>query len=300
MPELPEVETIKRGLEKRIVKKTISNLEVLSPRSLQGKKEDIVLNQILEINRRAKVVAFKLSNNKNLLFHLKMTGQLIYRSVVGSRESVGSTTNYKLQTTDQFAGGHPDHNWHAKLPNSTTALVFDFSDGTHLYFNDLRKFGWCKVLSDEQLKEIWNEYGPEPFDKAFDAEYLMQKASKIPNRNAKQFITDQGIIAGIGNIYADEILFQSRISPLRKVKDIQFSEWKKIISDTKKVLEMGIKYGGTTDSDYLNAEGEKGGMQDHLNVYHKTGEKCPAGCGGTIKRTIVGGRGTHYCPNCQK
>jgi len=294
MPELPEVETIKRGLEKRIIGKAIADIEVRFPKTLHGEKSEVIGRKIIGLKRRAKVVAMNLENNLNLLFHLKMTGQLIFRSELRKQNTENSENN------DQFAGGHPSHDWHMQLPNSTTAITFTFDDDSKLFFNDLRKFGWCKVLNDEELEWIFKEeYGPEPFVQEFSAEYLMRQASKIPSRNAKQFLTDQKIIAGIGNIYADEILFQSRVSPLRKVRDIKLSEWKKIINDTKKVLEMGIKYGGTTDSDYVNAEGKKGGMQDHLNVYHKTGTPCPASCGGKIERISVGGRGTHYCPNCQ-
>ena len=314
MPELPEVETIRRGLEKRIVGKVIADIEVLVLKSLEGDKSKVVGYRVKSIGRRAKVIAIRLENGYNLLFHLKMTGQLIYR---GSSVVSSLSTNDQRPTFDQFAGGHPDHEWHAKLPNKTTAIIFTFNDKSRLFFNDMRKFGWCKVLTDDQLEKVFKEdYGPEPLDSSlsraksrdsgqansgeeFTAEYLMRQAAKIPNRNAKQFLTDQKIIAGIGNIYVDEILFECRISPLRKVRDIKLSEWKNIIENTKKVLEKGIKYGGTTDSDYVNAEGKKGGMQDHLNVYHRTGQPCPAGCGGKVERITVGGRGTHYCPVCQ-
>lgn len=292
MPELPEVETIRMGLEKRIIGKKIASIDVRYPKSFTGKKEDVVGEKVMEIVRRAKVLGITLEKSLTLLFHLKMTGQLVYRQELGIKNR---------ELGDQFAGGHPDHNWHAKLPNSTTAIIFRFGDGSELFFNDLRKFGWCKVVASSDLSELFkNEYGPEPFDRTFDHEYLMREATKIPNRKIKQFLTDQKIIAGIGNIYADEILFEAQISPLRPVKDVKLTEWKKVVGDTKKVLEMAIKYGGTTDSDYVNAEGGKGGMQDHLRVYRKTGQPCPDGCGGSIKRIVVGGRGTHYCPSCQK
>lgn len=285
MPELPEVETIRRGLQERIVGKTIAEIDIRYPKIFQGKKEDVVGKKIVEVKRRAKVLALKLSHDTNLLFHLKMTGQLIYID----------------RNEERFAGGHPDHNWHAKLPNSATAIIFDFGDKTHLYFNDLRKFGWCKVMSDEELNKVFTEeYGPEPFSDGFTSRYLMLTAAKIPNRKIKQFLTDQAIVAGIGNIYVDETLFESQISPLRKVRDIETSEWEKILEDTKKILEKAIELGGTTDSDYVNAEGKKGGMQDYLKVYRKADEDCPNGCGEKIIRITVGGRGTHYCKNCQK
>jgi formamidopyrimidine-DNA glycosylase len=288
MPELPEVETIRRGLSQRIVGKKIVDIDILFPKSFFGSAIEAVGCEIFSIERRAKIIAFGLSNNKYLLFHLKMTGQLIYRQELKAAD-------------DRFAGGHPDHNWHAKLPNSTTAMIFYFNDGSKLFFNDMRKFGWCKLLPKEEIDRIFTEsYGPEPFSEGFTAEYLFRKAGRMPNKNIKQFLMDQAIVAGIGNIYADEILFDSMISPLRKVKDIVRDEWEKIIKSTIMILEKAIKYGGTTDSDYVDADGKKGGMQNYLNVYHRTGELCPRGCNDVIKRITVGGRGTHYCPVCQR
>ena len=321
MPELPEVETIKRGLQERIIGKTIAGIDVLFPKTFIGSKLKVEGSKIKDIERRAKVLAIRMNNSYNILFHLKMTGQLVYREEQGASTEGQvlfqdkKTRNSELGTRnlipDQFAGGHPDHNWsvsagpspdgHAKLPNSTTAIVFNFNDETKLYFNDMRKFGWCKVLTDEQLNKIFDEeYGPEPYDKNFTTEYLMQKASKIPNRKIKQFLTDQTIIAGIGNIYADELLFDAKVSPLRKVSEINESEWQKIIDSTIKILNLAIKHGGTTDSDYVNADGGKGGMQNYLKVYRKTGLRCPAKCGGNIERITIGGRGTHFCSLCQK
>lgn len=290
MPELPEVETIKRGLSKKIIGHRIEKIEVRNHKSFQGEKNEVIGSEVKAVERRAKVIRIVLDNGLNLLFHLKMTGQLIYRQ---KPEDSG-------QQPGDFAGGHPSHDWHMILPNSNTQITFTFDNGSELFFNDMRKFGWCKVLSDERVDQIFREeYGPEPFSPQFTAEYLMGRAAKIPNRKIKQFLTDQTIIAGIGNIYADESLFEARITPLRKVKDITLSEWKKIVEAVSMILEKGIEYGGTTDSDYVNAEGEKGGMQNYLKVYRKTGLPCPGGCGGLIERITVGGRGTHYCPNCQ-
>jgi formamidopyrimidine-DNA glycosylase len=164
----------------------------------------------------------------------------------------------------------------------------------------MRKFGWCKVLTDAEIAAIYKkDYGLEPLDEKFDTNYLLQKAKNIPNRNIKQFLMDQTICAGMGNIYTDEALFEAKISPLRKVKDIKMTDWPVLISAMRKVLELGIKYGGTTDSDYVDAEGHKGGMQNHLNVYHKTGKPCPCGCSGKVQQIRIGGRGTHFCPKCQ-
>lgn len=282
MPELPEVETIKKGLTEKIVGKTITDLNFDVAKSFQGKKEDIIGSRVTDIERRAKLIRVKLSNDLNLLFHLKLTGQLIY-----------------IENQKRFAGGHPSHDWHAKLPNSNTRMTLAFDDKSKLFFNDMRKFGWCKVLTDQEVDEIFGGYGIEPFTEKFTTEYLMLKAKKIPNRKIKQFLTDQEIIAGIGNIYADEALFESKISPERRLKDISLSEYKKLTEAILLVLKKGIEYGGTTDSDYVKSDGTKGGMQDHLKVYHRTGKPC-LGCKGVVKRMTLGGRGTHFCPSCQK
>lgn len=289
MPELPEVETIKRGLSKRIDGKIITDIEVLWHKSFLGDKNQIIDTKIVQIERRAKLIRIKLSNNLNLVFHLKLTGQLIHEHPVGKEEVI------------DFAGGHPSHDWHAKLPNSNTRIIFTFDDKSKLFFNDMRKFGWCKVLTNEEAEAIYKkDYGLEPLDKSFTVEYLLQKGKRIPNRKIKQFLMDQTIAAGMGNIYTDEALFDARIMSTRKIKDISLSEWKKLILSIEKVLNLGIKYGGTTDSDYVNIEGGKGGMQDHLKVYHRTGKPCLDGCGGIVERMVIGGRGTHFCSKCQK
>lgn len=289
MPELPEVETIKRGLEKFVIAKTIKSVDFDWPKSFQGEKKDIIGTKITDVRRRAKMIVIKLknnSNNLNLLFHLKMTGQLIYR---GKDEA------------HQFAGGHPDHEWHAKLPTKHTRIIFEFSDKTKLFFNDLRKFGWCKVLTDEELKNALKKFSEvEPFTDKFNVEYLKSFTKKIPNRKIKQLLMDQELITGIGNIYADEILFAAGVLPTRKIKDIKPNEWQIIHDKTLKILKKAIKHGGTTDSDYVNADGHKGGMQNHLKVYHRKGEACLNKCGGKVERIKIGGRGTHFCPKCQK
>lgn len=283
MPELPEVETIKRGLESKIIGKKIVNIIFDNQKSFQGDERDVIGQTVTAIERRAKILRIRLSNDKNILFHLKMTGQLIY-----------------IDQAERIAGGHPSHDWHAILPNKHTRIVFAFNDGSVLFFNDLRKFGWAKVLDDDEINTIYTQYGPEPFSVNFTTEYLIERAERLPSRTAKQFIMDQTIIAGVGNIYADESLFLSKIMPRTKVKFLSKGDFKNLRSNILKVLEMGIKYGGTTDSDYVNAEGKKGGMQNHLNVYHRTGESCVRDCGGKVERIIVGGRGTNYCPCCQK
>jgi formamidopyrimidine-DNA glycosylase len=282
MPELPEVETISRQLNEKLAGKKILGANILNAGSFVGVKNDLVGQTISNIDRRAKVIRIALSNGKYLIFHLKMTGQLIF-----------------IDHNFRIAGGHADHDWHTELPNSHTRIIFDFGNKQKLYFNDLRKFGWAKVVTKDEMDLYFSKYGPEPLPE-LDLNNLKSRAARMGRSAIKKFIMDQGVVSGIGNIYADEILFASKIHPRRLVSTITAAEWDKIAENTKDILELAISEGGTTDSDYVNADGKKGGMQDYLQVYHHTGEGCPEGCGGTIERIVVGGRGTHFCPVCQK
>lgn len=282
MPELPEVETIAKQLNANLAGKKIVGLSVLNAKSFWGKRSEVVGQTIVSISRRAKVLIVTLSNGKHLIIHLKMTGQLIY-----------------IDHNKRIAGGHADHDWHTELPNKHTRAVFDFGRDKKLYFNDLRKFGWIKLVTKAEMEDYFTKYGPEPLPKV-DLKYLKSRAERMSKSAIKKFLMDQSVIAGIGNIYADETLYASRIHPKRLVGGLTDSEWQKIAENIQNILKLAIKKGGTTDNDYVNAYGKKGGMQDFLAVYHHTGDPCPAKCGGTIERTIVGGRGTHFCPRCQK
>jgi formamidopyrimidine-DNA glycosylase len=283
MPELPEVETITKQLGNMLAGKTIVGLSVLNGNSFTGRKEEVVGHKIISVTRRAKIAIIALDNDKFLLFHLKMTGQLIY-----------------VDHKQRVAGGHADHDWHAELPNSHTRIIFDFGNEEKLYFNDMRKFGWCRVLNKNVLDAFLAGYGPEPLSSAFTPEYLKSRADRMKKIVIKKFLMDQSIVAGIGNIYADETLYAAKIHPLRPVGTISDLEWQRVVKESKRILAFAITKGGTTDSDYVNAYGKKGGMQDFLKVYHHAGEPCPSGCGGKIEKIVVGGRGTHFCPACQK
>lgn len=282
MPELPEVETIAKQLNANLAGKEIVGLSVRNASSFAGKINDIVGQKITSIDRRAKVLIISLANGKYLLFHLKMTGQLIY-----------------IDHAKRIAGGHADHDWHAELPNNHTRIIFDLGNERKLYFNDLRKFGWAKVMTKRDMDDYLSKYGPEPLPK-INLTKLKERAQKMKNSAIKKFLMDQSVISGIGNIYADETLFASRIHPKRLVGSITDMEWVEIAKKAEQILTLAISKGGTTDSDYVNAYGEKGGMQDYLAVYHKAGEPCPRDCGGKIEKIVVGGRGTHFCPVCQK
>ena len=331
MPELPEVETIRKGLQEVIVGKKIADFEKRDIKVIQFKPEEIIGYKITSIERRAKILVFHLSNvistgvekssevkkispptsssrdDKVLLCHLKMTGQLIWEASPGttSFELKKKRSFASLRMTEQsarIAGGHPSPDWVAKLPNAYTRAIFHFDDNSVLFFNDLRRFGYMKLYDTKDLENLveLKKLGPDALSNNLTVEYLMRKASKIPNRKIKQFITDQEIISGVGNIYVDEALFYAKISPLRLVKDIKLTEWQKIKDSIIKALELGLKYGGSSEDTYVDAFGNQGTMNDHTQVYRHTGAPCPNDYGGIIKRIVIGGRGTHFCPSCQR
>jgi len=311
MPELPEVETIKEGLAKRIVGVTINDVKVLNPKSFIGNHQEIIGGKVAAIDRRAKILIIKTISNPSppvggslrtsqqsainyLLIHLKMTGQLIYRLKIDD-------LRFKNENTQRYDV--------EKLPNKYTRAIISFTNGAKLYFNDLRKFGWMKLVKVKSqmsnVKTKINEViganlGPEPFSDEFSPEYLKKIFSKTV-RAIKLVLMDQEKIAGVGNIYASEALFEARILPTKPAKKLGNSEIQKLREAIVKVLEKGIKYGGSTSADeaYRNITGEKGKMQEHFAVYEREGGKCPR-CGGMIKKIRLGGRGTYYCPKCQK
>ena len=291
MPELPEVEIIKRGLEQRVIGKKIVDIEVRLDKMFQGKKEDIIGAKVEKIRRWAKMLEIGLSGGKSILIHLKMTGQLVYR------EKAEGVEEGKLE----FRGGHPEKNYLGKLPNRFTHLIFHFTNGGALYFNDLRRFGWAKIYETDEISRVKaiRELGPEPFDAKFTSSYLLKAAARRPRSKIKQVLMDQTIAAGVGNIYADEALFCTGVSPLRLSGTVKLSEFEKIVKCLKRSLKRGLEFGGSSENTFVNVEGARGKMQDHLLVYRRAGQKCFS-CTGGIKRVKIAGRGAHFCPNCQK
>lgn len=306
MPELPEVEIIVRGLRKKIVGKEIVDFSSRDKKVIQFKKSDVVGRKIEEIERYAKLIAIHISDECSLLVHLKMTGQFIWEPedceknyCLKKRVAEGPARNAE----QRVAGGHPDKAWFEKLPTKHTRGIFVFSDKSKLYFNDVRRFGWIKKYKKENIKnkkvKELEKLGVEPFSKDFNAEYLKKQAKRFPEKKIKLFLMDQSIIAGVGNIYANEGLYFAGIIPTRKLKNIKKGEWEKIVQSIIKALKIGIKYGGTSDDNYVNAEGVAGSAQDHLKVYRREGEDCQK-CKGKIEKIKLGGRGTFYCSRCQR
>lgn len=280
MPELPEVETIKRGLEKYVRGRTIEKIEIINPGIILGDIKHVTGNRVIEVRRVGKGLILDLSNNYSLAIHIKLTGQLIYRGketegVEVSKEKVGST------------------------PNKFTHVVFDLDHGAKLYYNDQRKFGWIKILkTDEVLKlPFFKDMGPEPF-KDLTLEKFEQvvkgKTTKI-----KPLIMDQTRIGGIGNIYANDALFRARINPARPAKSLSDREIKDLYDSIIAVMEKSFKEGGASELSFVNILGQEGNYQMHSLVYGKAGETCPRH-DGTIKRITLAGRGTFFCEECQK
>lgn len=287
MPELPEVETIRTQLADKLIGRKIVGVEVKLAKIFEGDKRKIIGQKIKDVRRRAKIIVIELENGFNLVVHLKMTGQLVY----------GTDT----AETISFSQGIPFAGF--SLPAKTTHVILKLDIGT-LFFNDMRQFGWMRVVSNDQLAIINEKHGPEPFSKDFTVEYLQQICSNW-GRPIKLLLMEQGKIAGIGNIYANEALWCAKISPMKRARDLAKDEPKQIAKlheCIKSVLEMGLKYGGSSAADeaFVNVLGEKGKMQEHFNVYQKDGEACPRKDGGVIRRATIGGRGTFFCPKCQK
>jgi len=296
MPELPEVETIRKSLQKTIVGKKITVIQVLLAKQFQGRKEDVLGAKITAIERRGKILKISLSSGKNLLIHFKLTGQLVWVPKAGERATLGHPI--------PFAG--------SELPAKTTHVIFEIDgppspkasarQGGRLFFNDLRQFGWIKVVGelDEQMTRELGNLGVEPLIKEFTVEKL-SSILQSSSRPVKLVLMDQEKIAGVGNIYANEALFEAGILPTRPAKKLSNEEIKKLREAIVKVLEDGLKYGGSSAADeaYIKPTGEAGEYQKHFRVYQRAGQPCPR-CGTKIQRIELGGRGTFFCPRCQK
>lgn len=290
MPELPEAQTIKTGLKTKVINKKIKKITARDKKVVKN-SQDIIKNlesqKFVAIERLGKLLVFKTSNSKYLLIHLKMTGQLIYKK----QEEI-------------IAGGHPfdlkvSNLWGGDLPNKYSKLIIEFSDNSKLFFNTIRRFAYAKLLtSEEQLKELKDNFGIDALSFNVSFSKFKELFSNIKT-NIKAFLLNQKKIAGLGNIYVDEILFVSEIRPNRKVNSLSSEEIYRIYKNIKPILRKAVKYKGTTFSNYADAEGKSGGYSRFLKVYGQEGKNCPE-CKGKIKKKTIAGRGTHFCPKCQK
>lgn len=288
MPELPEVETVRAGLARLLPGRVIKNVSHDTDKSFPNPPEEVkrflIGAEVTSVNRRAKVLLIELSSKYSLVIHLKMTGQLVF-SAPGVH----------------FGAGHPSDSLVGRLPDKSTRVEFTFEDGSKLFFNDQRKFGWVKLYPTVEVPNIdfMKKLGPEPLEPDFIWQVMRDRLQRRKNTNIKAALLDQSVIAGVGNIYADETLWGAKVHPSTLVRNVPDMSIKAMHKALVKVLQLSINKGGSSSHTYVNAEGKKGSYLDFANVFRREGQTCPR-CGTVIEKTRVAGRGTHICPTCQK
>jgi formamidopyrimidine-DNA glycosylase len=303
MPELPEVQTTVNGINKVLsakgglkitdvwsdyFKNTTSTRtdNIKNKRFFEKFKKELVGEKFINAERKGKNILIHFSNNKTVLIHMKMTGHLLYGPYEWKKDAWISEEKNLKDPYNQFIH-----------------LVFSLSNGNHLVFSDVRKFAKVTLFETHKLSELddLKVLGPEANDKNLDWKKLKQQLLRRPNWKIKTALMDQSIVAGIGNIYSDEILWASSIHPERLVKNISNTEYKVMLKNFGKILAHSIKLGGDSMSDYRNIYGERGGYQKSHKVYRRAKEKClRLGCRGVIERKVIGGRSAHFCNTHQK
>lgn len=286
MPELPEVETVRRGLSALIISKTVKSQQHDTAKGFPNAPADVVQfligATITDVRRRAKVLLIDLSTQYTLVIHLKMTGQLVFRG-----EQV-------------FGAGHPNESLIGELPDRSTRVTLEFTDGSHLYFNDQRKFGWMRLMPTVEVPNIdfMKKVGPEPLEADFTVAEFAARFTRRAKTTIKAALLDQTVVAGVGNIYADESLWGAKVHPKRLVDTITDDEYKLLYNELRTVMNIAIDKGGSTDKNYVSAEGKRGSYLDFARAFRREGHPCPR-CGTTIIKFKAAGRGTHICPVCQ-
>lgn len=282
MPELPEVETIARRLAPYAIGKTFTNVTLYHHKSFVTDPQQLIGRSITAVSRRSKILICTLCDHSHLITHLKMTGQLIY-----------------IDPTARVGGGHPTQDWITQLPSKHTRIEYTFQDNSRLFFNDQRLFGWMKVVSDTQLSTLLSSLGPDANSPDF-VESVFAKKLTTRRVSVKQVIMDNAVVAGVGNIYACDALHLAGISPFRPANSLSEQEVSELYTSIRTIIARGIELGGTTtDGKYVDVHGFAGGYQQHLRAYARQGERCRV-CGDVIKKTTLAGRGTYWCPKCQK
>ncbi len=288
MPELPEVETIRQDLRRKVLGSKIQHVEVMPIKTSPRQKLDHFQMQLAgkfftEVERVGKLLIFCLNDlDSFLLVHLKMTGQLIY-----------------VHHNAIIAGGHSFKVFDKTLPSSHTRAIFTLDNGAKLFFNDSRRFGYLKIVDRAQKEGLVGKYGLEPLQPSFTlANFAAVCAGK--KTNVKAILLNQERVAGIGNIYADEALHRAGILPDRSTATLSAREIKKLFAAIQSVIGEAIRWRGTTFNNYVDSAGNTGNFSQHLKVYDRSGEKCLSCKTGMIEKTRVAGRGTHFCKVCQK
>lgn len=278
MPELPEVESIKSQLKPNVLEKIISNIEILSPKNFAGDKKDVIGKKIISVDRYGKVLVIKLTK-LFLNIHFKLSGQILFAKNVDKAV---------FKNIIPFTGGN-------KMPGNTTRVIIKFTDGSGLFFNDLRKFGWIKV-SNKPLKPK----GIDVLDKQFTVKYLTAILKKT-RKPIKVLLMDQDLITGIGNIYANDSLFLAKIHPQRLSNSLIEKEIKLLHATIKQTISEGIRDCGSSGADeaFILPDGSRGNHQRNFLVYQRERKPCFV-CKTIIKRIKHNGRSSFFCPNCQK
>ncbi|GIW59812.1 MAG: formamidopyrimidine-DNA glycosylase [Patescibacteria group bacterium] len=272
MPELPEVETVRRGLEKYLLGKVILGGEILLPRVFRGDLSELRERSVVSVGRRGKLLMLELSEEVFLLIHLRMTGQLLLHSKIGGRV----------------------------LPDKHTRVVLELK-GERLYFQDQRTFGYMEVLKKAELERhsFLKLLGKEPLSEEFQLEHWKEMLARNRKRVLKSFLLDQHFIAGIGNIYADEACFRAEILPWRKIESLELEEAEALYKGVREVLSLGLDLGGASAVNYVDVSGGRGDFMGVAMVYRQQGKPCRK-CGTVIQKRVVAGRGTHWCASCQR
>lgn len=288
MPELPEVETVRIGLARVLPGKVVERVTFDWPKGFPNTPADVdaflVGAKITAVKRRAKVLIVELNTKYSLVIHLKMTGQLVFRGAEYA-----------------FGAGHPNQSLVGSLPDKSTRVIWTFVGGDQLFFNDQRKFGWVRLLPTAEVPMIdfFQKVGPEPLADDFTPKDFILRLRRRNGSGIKAVLLDQTVVAGVGNIYADESLWGAKIHPLEKVASISDARLKTLYQKLTAVLRLSIEKGGSTDKNYVDAEGRQGSYLTFANVFRREGKPCPR-CATLLIKTRVAGRGTHLCPVCQK
>ncbi len=305
MPELPEVHTTVTGLQNVLPGLSFSDVwsdmwsssklakNTIKDRSYFSYFKKYTLNQkVLQVRRRAKYILIDLENEFTVIVHMKMTGHLMYGEYKQDKKYNGKEWSWLPVTKDSPLSDPYNRHIH---------VVFTLSNGNQLVFCDSRKFGTVVVEKTDTLhKERLAHLGPEPLETAFTQNNFKERVMKSPARAIKTVLMDQSIVAGIGNIYSDEMLHRAHILPTRTPKSLSETEWKHLFKAMKEVLLKGIDFGGDSTSDYRNITGARGAFHENHLVYLRTKKPClTKGCNGTIEKLTVGGRSAHFCRKCQ-
>lgn len=288
MPELPEVETVKRGLNRLLPGRVVARLAFDTPKSFPNSTSDV--DQFLRgakiagVHRRAKLLLIELSSGYTLVTHLKMTGQLVFDS-----------------KQEHFGAGHPNDSLVAHLPDKSTRVTITFTDGSSLFFNDQRKFGWMRLVPTNLVNELpfMAKVGPEPLETEFTWQVLQQRLARRARSSIKAALLDQTVLAGVGNIYADESLWGAQIHPSTLAGALSAKQIQKLHQEIIAALKLSIDQGGSSNHTYVDAEGNRGSYMKFANVFRRERQPCSR-CGTAIEKLRVAGRGTHVCPRCQR